>query len=138
MSDRWEPLKITGYAMRAVRALESIADSLKKRPASVVQNISSPKPLDATEVYKDTKSPPDGGIEASATDPGLKLPAFLLAGRNDEFDFDEETANGYGRIEDDQIVITLPKHYYPDVVKHILAEGEPAAFGIRIFHRKDV
>lgn len=127
---KFDPRRIDGFMRRAVEALESIASSLKNdapEPTQVTTNVYNPD-LDAVGVYRRTK-------QLLSNIKGETLPAFFMAGK-DEIDLDNEAAHGFARIEPDGIYIKMSPQYYPALIRQIIAEGEPAAVGIRLHHRK--
>ena len=133
---KFDPRRIDNYIRRAVDALEQIASSLKKdapAPTELTTNVyqSSPE-LDAVEIYRRTK-------QVLSNIKGETLPAFFLNGRDGQsIDLDDEAAQGFARIEPDGIYVKMSPQYYPMLIRHILAEGEPAAISLRIHHRKPI
>lgn len=129
---KFDMRRIDSFIRRAVDALESIANSLKEntpaKPVEFTQNNFSPEAMDAKIVYQRTKL-------ALSNIKGDTLPAFFMAGK-DEIDLDNEAAQGFARIESDGIYVKMSPQYYPELIRQIIAEGEPAAISIRLHHRK--
>jgi hypothetical protein len=128
---KFDMRRIDAFIRRAVDALESIANSLKQQTPQAVQfeqHVYSPSDLTPVDIYRKTK-------ELLSNIKGETIPAFFMAGK-DEIDLDNEAAQGFARIESDGIYVKMSPEYYPDLIRQIIAEGEPAAVSIRLHHRK--